>query len=235
MSVILQAAAPTQMTISDSQKLEITNYINQYRKAHQAPELKWDDTIANFSQSWSNYLLLNNLFQHSGSQLYGENLAYFKGYGSDMMTLIKLSIDLWYKEVELYDFQKSGFTEATGHFTCLVWKSSKLFGLGFSIIDDTVVVSFNTSPPGNVIGEFDINVLPKIDSVPLPTPPPTPTPKPIVPPPSMPIVPTEPIASNKILKIINILYKIIDELKKKNSNKQSIIFNIKNLITDLIH
>ena len=111
----------------------------------------------------------------------------------------------------------------------------KLFGLGFSIIDDTVVVSFNTSPPGNVIGEFDINVLPKIDSVPLPTPPPTPTPKPIVPPPSMPIVPTEPIASNKILKIINILYKIIDELKKKNSNKQSIIFNIKNLITDLIH
>ena len=117
MSVILQAAAPTQMTISDSQKLEITNYINQYRKAHQAPELKWDDTIANFSQSWSNYLLLNNLFQHSGSQLYGENLAYFKGYGSDMMTLIKLSIDLWYKEVELYDFQKSGFTEATGHFT----------------------------------------------------------------------------------------------------------------------
>lgn len=33
MSVILHAAIPAQLALSDKQKIDITNYINQYRKA----------------------------------------------------------------------------------------------------------------------------------------------------------------------------------------------------------
>jgi hypothetical protein len=54
--------------------------------------------------------------------MYGENLAYFKGYDGDPLTFIKWSIDMWYQEVEYYDFNKPGFKDTTGHFTCLVWK-----------------------------------------------------------------------------------------------------------------
>jgi hypothetical protein len=235
MSVILQAPLPYQPSLTDEQKMEITEYINQYRKAHQSPNLIWDGAISNYAQTWANYLLVNNLFQHSGSQLYGENLAYFKGYGNDTMTLIKLSIDLWYKEIEYYNFSKPGFSSETGHFTCLVWKNSKTFGIGISMTDDTVVVSFNTSPPGNVVGEFDKNVLPKAQDIPLPTPPIVPTPSKPTPPILPPEEPSQPIPHNKTVMLINVLYKIIEEVKKPNLNKVMIIHYLKNIIKELIH
>jgi hypothetical protein len=235
MSVILQAPIPYQTSLTDEQKMEITEYINQYRKAHQAPNLVWNETISTYSQTWANYLVTNNLFQHSGSQLYGENLAYFKGYGNDVITLLKLSIDLWYKEIEYYNFAKPGFSSETGHFTCLVWKNSKTFGIGIAIADDTVVISFNTSPPGNILGEFEQNVSPKLNDISLPQPPVTPTPtKPIAPtpPPQM-----EPglVPDNKTMHTVSILYKIIEEVKKPRSNKVMIIHYLKNIIKELIH
>lgn len=235
MSVILQAPLPFQPSLTDGQKMEITGYINQYRKAHQAPDLVWDETISTYSQSWANYLVINNLFQHSGSQLYGENLAYFKGYGNDIMTLIKLSIDLWYKEIEYYNFSKPSFSSETGHFTCLVWKNSKKFGIGISIADDTAVISFNSSPPGNVVGEFEQNVLPKLNEVPLPTPP-------VVPKPSQPVIPIQPpptespvVPVNKTIRLVSALHKIIEEVKKQSPNKVMIIHYLKNIIKELIH
>lgn len=238
MSVILQAPVLYQVPLSDIQKMELTEYVNQYRKAHQAPNLIWDETIANYAQTWSNYLINNNLFQHSGSQLYGENLAYFKGYGSDVITLLKLSIDLWYKEISYYNFNKPGFSDETGHFTCLVWKNSKTFGMGISILDDTVVVSFNTSPPCNIIGGFEQNVLPKIENIELPQPPTVPIPKPPIPPPPPVQPPMEeplPMPSNKIMMMVTTLHKIIEELKKPHSNKVMIIHYLKHIIKQLIN
>ena len=79
----------TQPSLTPDQENEIALYINNYRAKHQAPPMVWDNTIYSFSQSWSLVLSSNNLFQHSGNQLYGENLEYFQGYCSDAMVLIK--------------------------------------------------------------------------------------------------------------------------------------------------
>ena len=81
-----------QPIITQEQQNEITDYVNAYRARHGSPPLKWDDTIAKFSQEYSYYLVANNLFQHSNDQRYGENLAYFQGQGNNMMELIKKSI-----------------------------------------------------------------------------------------------------------------------------------------------
>lgn len=78
-----------QPVLTTNQITEITNYVNAYRAKNQAPPLIWDATIAEFSQSWSFYLISNNEFKHSGNHLYGENLAYFQGYGTDVMALLK--------------------------------------------------------------------------------------------------------------------------------------------------
>lgn len=238
MSVILQAPLPNKFFITDEHKKEITEYINKYRRIHQAPDLEWDDSISLYSQEWSNYLLINNLFQHSGSSMYGENLSYFKGYDADPLTFIKWSIDMWYQEVEYYDFSKPGFKDSIGHFTCLVWKDSKKYGMGISMSDKTVVVSFNTSPPGNVIGEFEQNVLPKLTdtTTPIPTPIPSPESPPSSPTPNEEYEPVQQdtMHSNKIVNIITMLYKIIDELKKRNSNKQMIISHIQKIILYLL-
>jgi len=210
---------------------EITNYINNYRKLNSAPPLKWDNTVAAFSQKWSNYLLTNHLFQHSGTQKYGENLAYFGGYGTDILTLLKLAVDMWYNEIKMYDFNNPGFSEATGHFTCLVWKSSTTFGMGISInpSSGTVDIVMNTSPPGNVIGEFAQNVLPSVGT-PSPT---TPVPVPVVVPPSLMAPGTCPSCTQMDqIMIVTSLYNILNDMIQKKPNAL-IISEIKNLINNI--
>jgi uncharacterized protein YkwD len=95
-----------QPSLTLSQKNEISDYVNKYRSIHGSPPMLWDDTILQFSQSYSLYLLVNNLFEHSNTNKYGENILYLKEYENDFMFLFKKSIDLWYAEVSLYDFKQ---------------------------------------------------------------------------------------------------------------------------------
>ena len=190
MSIIDAVLTPDQQT-------EITQYVNNYRAIHQAPPLTWDNTIALFSQNWAKHLITNNLFEHSGSVLYGENLAYFQGYGSDIMALMKKSIDMWYNEVALYDFNKPGFSGATGHFTALVWVASTSFGLGLAInmATDAADIVMNILPPGNIKGQYELNVLPALSPGPSPTPTPTATPRPTPSPTATPSPTSTPVPS----------------------------------------
>jgi hypothetical protein len=231
----------TQPSLTPDQENEIAAYVNNYRAKHQAPPMVWDNTIYSFSQSWSLVLSNNNLFQHSGNQIYGENLAYFQGYGSDAMLLIKKSIDSWYNEVMKYDFNSPGFSTATGHFTCLVWKSSTRFAIGISINTQTqsAIITMNTAPPGNVQGDFEMNVLPELMPVPIPTPMPEPTPTPMptpVPIPTpmpeptptpMPEPPSEPINMNVNVK--SAIYNIM-HMYQNNQNRFAIIHAINNIL-----
>jgi len=215
-AAVLKGNSITPVIFTQQQIDDLTAYINNYRNIHQASPIVWDSTIAVFSQNWANYLLKNHLFQHSDNSLYGENLAYLRGYGSDLVALIKLSIDMWYNEYKLYDFLKPMFSEKTGHFTALVWKSTTHFGLGFAINKKTkaAYITMNMSPPGNVIDEFDVNVLPAISSVTLSAS----TPKPImIDAENINKVKASKMANSNEIDTVKSLYKIINELTKINS------------------
>ena len=157
-----------QPTLTQEQKNEITDYINMYRAKHSAPPITYDDNIAVFSQNWATYLASTGLFEHSTNREYGENLAYFRGYGNKMMELIKKSIDLWYEEISLYDYENPGFSSETGHFTCLIWKNQTSFGMGYAYnpATDVVNVNQNVSPSCNIMGGFEENVLPLKEETP---------------------------------------------------------------------
>jgi len=215
-----------QPILTNDQVIEITKYINNYRAKNQAPPLIWDDTILSFSNHWSYYLLNNNLFLHSGNPSYGENLAYFEGYGTDPMILLKKAVDSWYNEITSYNFASPGFYETTGHFTCLVWLASTNFAIGISIDDTTSAadIVFNTSPPGNVEGAFQKNVLPvkNIIQPPLPVPLPLPVPAPAP-------VPT---SSYQIDTIINELNNISYSINTKQP-RYFLTISINKVITDI--
>lgn len=229
--IYILASVPTSPILTDQQKTEITAYINNLRAKHQSPNLQWDDTICAFSQQWANYLLTNSLFQHSGSPLYGENLAYFQGFGIDVMTLLKKAVDSWYNEIALYDFNNPGFSEKTGHFTCLVWKSSLKYGISISIdpTTETVVISMNTLPPGNYTNEYVQNVL-RLNE-PLPVIPVIPV-TPIVVTPSVPTVVKPNSGSVKIMAVTELL-KIINDLNTFKA-KKDIINRIHDLISKIL-
>ncbi|KAI8139620.1 CAP domain-containing protein, partial [Fennellomyces sp. T-0311] len=109
-------AAPT--NVLDSPPSVILETHNELRALHGSPPLTWNDDLANFAQSWSSECVL----QHSGGQ-YGENIA--KGTVS-----WEQSITAWYQEEAQYDFDRPGFSEGTGHFTQLIWKSTEQVGCG---------------------------------------------------------------------------------------------------------
>jgi hypothetical protein len=222
-----------QAVFTNEQKLELSNYINAYRANHNSPPLEWDDTISQFAQEYSLYLVSNNLFQHSNKEGYGENLAYFQGYPNEMMSLIKKSIDLWYDEIKLYNFNYPGYSPGTGHFTCLVWKSSTKFGMGYSYNNNTKIVdiTMNTSPPGNIIGQFQDNVYPPKSTMPVPAPAPAPAPVPAPEPEPEP----EPVPdyAEQVTKIVNLLYILINMIRS-NGSVRSLVYSL-DIIIALIY
>ena len=146
--------------LTDQEVVAITAHINGYRAKHHAKAIAHSDVITSFSQSYAEKLSATNTFEHSRNRQYGENLASFGGYKNDMAALIKQSIDLWYSEVKLYDYEKATFVSGTGHFTQLCWNNSTKFGVGYAFDATTrrSVVCMNFDPPGNMMGRFKDNV-----------------------------------------------------------------------------
>ncbi|KAL2001199.1 hypothetical protein VTN02DRAFT_2103 [Thermoascus thermophilus] len=139
---------------------------NHYRAQHDAHPLTWNETLQAYAQDWADRCL----WRHSHGP-YGENLA--GGYAN-----ASAAVFAWADERRMYNFSKpTGFTEATGHFTQLVWKATRQVGCarvdcGQDPADDDdstrakgwyVVCEY--APAGNVVGYnnkfFKANVEPQ--------------------------------------------------------------------------
>lgn len=84
--------------------------------------------------------------------------------GSKLRLNCILLICYRYKEVCLYNFDRGGFSFATGHFTQVVWKGSTQLGIGFARgsykgFTNCLYVVGRYLEPGNMTGAFRKNVL----------------------------------------------------------------------------
>ncbi|KAL1895422.1 hypothetical protein Sste5346_005228 [Sporothrix stenoceras] len=131
----------------------ILNSTNFFRSEHNATAITWNKTIAAFADEY----LANDTdctFAHSGGP-YGENIAV--GFQS-----VHGAIDAFGLEREKYNYNDPGFSEATGHFTQLVWKASTTVGCGRRLCGGNSAGEKSTGwflvceywPRGNVIGQF---------------------------------------------------------------------------------
>ena len=64
-----------------------------------------------------------------------------------------------YNEVCKYDFSKPGWTESAGHFTQLVWASSKELGLGWATSDEDGFTCYYVAGRYYPGGNIDDNLL----------------------------------------------------------------------------
>jgi hypothetical protein len=129
---------------------------NRYRANHCAGPLTWSDELAAVAQRWADQLRdAGCAFEHSQTQ-YGENLA----AGSSGALPPEAVVEMWYREVDKYEFPNGGFSMETGHFTQLVWTDTTKLGCGMSQCNGFDVWVCNYDPPGNYEGQYRQKVLP---------------------------------------------------------------------------
>ena len=99
-------------------------------------------------------------FYHPDNLTFGENLAW---NSESEEVKCSIPVKLWYNEWKFYNYKKPNINGETGHFTQVVWKSSRRIGCGQAVsygkVGGTYTVC-NYDPPGNVLKEEKLNVLP---------------------------------------------------------------------------
>ena len=167
-------------SLKDYQKkaLELTNKL---RAKHQAPPLQYDKEVSEMIKSnvcaamlqkshnivgcpqllkdaaecAKHYMQVGDIDHscpHAVPKRHGENLALFQGNPS-VPDVVQNSVQAWYDEKKDYNYddpQKQ--TGVTGHFTQLVWKSSKWVGMdALKTADNRIYVVALYDPPGNFL------------------------------------------------------------------------------------
>jgi uncharacterized protein YkwD len=127
---------------------------NELRARHGVPPLTWSAELAAGAQDWA----ARCVFEHSSGQ-YGENLSWWRGGNATPADRVRD----WYSEIKDFNFaapDRNDFT-VTGHFTQIVWRTSREVGCGVAVCKDGAqILVCRYSPAGNVQGRYRENVPP---------------------------------------------------------------------------
>ncbi|CAL8116373.1 unnamed protein product [Orchesella dallaii] len=148
-STVFPNPPPPPTSGSDLWRLAVSEH-SKYRRRHAVPDLRADNAeIHRTAQRYADYLANSDKFEHSGNKNYGENLAYTSIKSKEEAVVD--AVRRWYNEIQKYNYNRPGFSMATGHFTALVWKSTTHVGIGvaWNARKNWWVVVANYSPPGN--------------------------------------------------------------------------------------
>ncbi|KAI8129994.1 Golgi-associated plant pathogenesis-related protein 1 [Lucilia cuprina] len=132
-------------------QLEVLEAHNRYRAKHGVSPLTLSKQLCAFATEWAKHLADSNSLQHRKNNKYGENLYIGTGMGPQTH---ELAVQAWYDEIKNYNFNKPGFSSNTGHFTQVVWKTSKELGVGIVNRANRTWVVCNYDPAGNVMGNY---------------------------------------------------------------------------------
>ncbi len=123
---------------------------NEWRAKVNVPPLVWDKGLAEAALKWAKQLKKENCaFKHSHVKELGENL--FMGttgfYGPADV------VNSWGKEIEHYNYDKNSCSGVCGHYTQLVWSTTKRVGCAKIECDGMDIWVCNYDPPGNWVGQ----------------------------------------------------------------------------------
>lgn len=140
---------------------------NEYRMRHGAPALTISSELCEMASQWANHLASTNELYYQIGTNYGQNI--FCCPANSLLTDLSGQevATYWYSTSRRYDYFKESHllhtNVNTGHFSQMVWRASRYFGVSKSIskTGKLFVVAYYY-PAGNVMGEFRQNVLPPI-------------------------------------------------------------------------
>ncbi len=139
---------------------------NQWRARVGTPVLIYSSELAASSQRWADHLKAANQckMQHSKPDgKYGENLYWASAvrWSDGKREVQQISpqkvVDAWGSEVKDYNYSRNTCAQGKmcGHYTQVVWKSTRSVGCAFAVCEDSKeqvwVCQYQT--PGNWVGE----------------------------------------------------------------------------------
>ena len=138
---------------------EVLDIINKKRKIHGVESLEMNTQLNDIAQKFAEELALINQIDYSGNKYQGFNLGESVYQSFKKITAEKL-VSVWYDEGSEFNYEMNN--PEPSHFSQMVWKSTKLFGLGISIgKTGNYFFVANYYPEGNIPGKFTSNVFEK--------------------------------------------------------------------------
>jgi hypothetical protein len=136
---------------------------NLARRRYGSPPLNWSLSLEQQSQAHADRCI----WEHSHMEGIGENI--FASVATPTNEALHGAGLYWFNERHLYEYEGGGgYTEATSHFTQMVWRGTVDMGCAATNCEAmlggpaTKFVVCQYSPPGNVLGRFHENVLPEV-------------------------------------------------------------------------
>jgi len=111
--------------------------------------LVWSPQVAAVAQDWANRLIATGAFSHRPNNRYGENLYEISG-GSMSVNEVVYG---WAAEARGYDIRTNTCAGVCGHYTQIVWASTRAVGCAVASNGYRQVWVCDYDPPGNIIGE----------------------------------------------------------------------------------
>ena len=122
---------------------------NAVRERLKLKPLVWSEDVAAWAQQWADTLLAEGRFEHRPRNPYGENLFLI----TNTSYLPIQVVNEWAGEVRFYDHRSNKCTGMCGHYTQIVWKSTRELGCGVARTRASEVWVCNYNPRGNIVGE----------------------------------------------------------------------------------
>ena len=121
---------------------------NAVRAKVGVPALAWSEDLARVAQEWANTLIAERRFDHRPKSKYGENMFRMDG----ARTTAQKVVERWASEAENFDYKANRCKGECGHYTQIVWRSTKEVGCAVARGGGREVWVCEYAPPGNYVG-----------------------------------------------------------------------------------
>lgn len=122
---------------------------NEVRAQVGVSRLAWSERLASRAQDWAERLLKRRQFAHRPNSNVGENLFEIRGASAAPVQVVKA----WAAESRNYDYARNQCRGVCGHYTQIVWASTKEVGCAVARGGGREVWVCNYDPPGNWVGQ----------------------------------------------------------------------------------
>lgn len=133
---------------------------NQWRVQVDVPALAWSDNLAAGARNWAEHLAKNGCLMKHSTGSNGENiywagpLSFSDGTRAVQGVTGQDVVDAWGSETTSYDYASNSCHGVCGHYTQVVWKSSREVGCGMTVCGDQGQIWVcRYSPAGNIVGQ----------------------------------------------------------------------------------